>query len=107
MVQFGKIWITEFQKTLIMDIQGTWINTEGDLKITISDSGSADAYFVEYIDESGILKKEEVPINISKIYQNKIYYKIMKSELFGIADVILTDDETMYIRGMKFSRVED
>ena len=90
-----------------MKIQGTWISTEGDLKITISDSGHSDAYFVEYIDESGILKKEEVPINISNIYQNKTYYKIMKSDLFGITDIVLTDDETMYIKGMKFSRVNE
>ncbi len=90
-----------------MKIQETWISTEGDLKITIKDSGNADAYFLEYIDESGVLKKEEVPINMSKNYQNQIHYKIMKSELFGIADVILTDDETMYIKGIKFYRVKE
>ncbi len=90
-----------------MKIQETWISTEGDLKITIKDSGNADAYFLEYIDESGVLKKEEVPINMSKNYQNQIHYKIMKSELFGIADVILTDDKTMYVEGTKFSKVEE
>ncbi len=90
-----------------MKIQGTWISPERNLKITIKDSGNADAYFIEYIDEGGTLKTEEVPINMSGNFGNRIHYKIMKSELFGNADVILTDDETMYVNGIKFYRVKE
>ena len=89
-----------------MKIQGTWISKQEDLKITISDSGNSDSYFLEYIDDRGISKTEEVPINMTGNFGNQIHYKIMQSELFGIADIVLTDDETMYVNGMRFSRVK-
>jgi len=88
-----------------MKIQGTWISKQGDLKITIYNSGNSDSYFLVYIDKSGVSKKEEVPINRSGNFGNRIHYKIMQSELFGKADIILIDDDTMFVNKMRFSRV--
>lgn len=85
-----------------MSISGSWINSRKEL-ITFGVIVDGSFRILSFTDENGYFIEEM--ISIKKVIDT--HEEILRSNKFGKCDIIIINDNTIYINKVKYSKIKD